>query len=1104
MPTASAPDLHIYLNAFNQKTNPQYLYQATDIRLIQREIMKPHLSNFVVHEPIGDDVAIDKTLKSLIESLDANKPALCIYNLGDWHWVTFAALKIKDKNCILYKDSHGKSCERLEKQIKDINPLSEFVFSCTDEQTHKQKGQPPSLDCGIFALQNMEIMAIEITNKKEAFIAGFKDYNGFCKLESARALRSEGFPEKYVVGKYQEMVDEAIKLDQLKQLRKHHDSEVTEIASKFGKLNFFQKFNVIPLLHSSELPDEFVENTISIIIDTDKGATPGNYIYSYRIALSYNLYEHEKELLQAISRELHIDKDKCDVCTVPKQGTEYNRLVIKISSKDVQSIPKAEKDLVESDCSPIKISELLDNLFIEHTSSSRDEVLKTLSNHASNIDNDIPNEDPSNAPQDEKKDDEQHEIKAGGPKKLDFGDAKKLSPEERYQREGDDSSDEDVEHEIYHKPIDLERYSGDAGRTAIRITYHRPDSKKYDAALLEKICEQVFETPAASTPKSGLAYSELAMERRKEFFNKTQDSPEKKTVSALVCDGFSSKKKGHNAKNKEELIKAAIERMLPSPKSGDGGDGKFLNLKWSLIFTELGDRLLISDKVRKLYFPSKISTMGAFAALDDKVITDLLKTVVDSTLKDYNAQSALESILQDFAFIDFHKEFLSDKRKICLLDLDVLKPDADLNQEKKILKQKIAGLTKLMTTRLPSNQTSDAVEEVYIRRIEDAVTKLYTEAPNFKTPTGKLADSANSKKEKEAYLAKYPTNQYRKIVCEAIKTSSSLDKAALTKYVKAMFRDQQKDHQQVIDTNFVTDLFVELEKFKATIIRPTLPDGTSFSFKELASKYEGADVFFCHLRLSHCSVKRSIKNIKYAEDKDFEGIEFMRSWRFDSDKSLAVIEQKSLSKNCSLTTMVHYPSNSSYGALATRFEDFKTKDGKIDGLAIVGCIKSMLQTGHLPKETQISAAFERFLTTFTYHFFGVEVERHHAAAIHHAMALDLFAIKGFSYLVNLPMSLEAAVPIVREIQTSLRTQLSIPYRYDADRDPKNIKTLDSEELQRFIYLEEKLAFDWMDAQNPPLPHEFNHDVLRAIDDLCDRVYGIKLMAEECPPLPPLE
>ena len=69
-------DLDLNSNAFNRKDDQNYYYQATDIRLIQNEIMKPFLGIFTIHEPIGDSRYVNQVLSTLVLSLDEHKPTL--------------------------------------------------------------------------------------------------------------------------------------------------------------------------------------------------------------------------------------------------------------------------------------------------------------------------------------------------------------------------------------------------------------------------------------------------------------------------------------------------------------------------------------------------------------------------------------------------------------------------------------------------------------------------------------------------------------------------------------------------------------------------------------------------------------------------------------------------------------------------------------------------------------------------------------------------------------------------------------------------------------------------------------------------------------------
>ena len=99
--TKQSQDIHIRQNAFNQKGNSNYCYQATDISTIQGQIMAEYSDRFRIHEPIGDNTSAASVLRELVESLEETRLTLCIYNLGNWHWVIFATLMARNQITVL-------------------------------------------------------------------------------------------------------------------------------------------------------------------------------------------------------------------------------------------------------------------------------------------------------------------------------------------------------------------------------------------------------------------------------------------------------------------------------------------------------------------------------------------------------------------------------------------------------------------------------------------------------------------------------------------------------------------------------------------------------------------------------------------------------------------------------------------------------------------------------------------------------------------------------------------------------------------------------------------------------------------------------------------
>lgn len=222
---------------------------------------------------------------------------MCIYNLGNWHWVSFAVLKINDGVCVLYKDSKGRVNESLQELIKEINESARFITNTSCEQTG-------GVECGIFALKNMVIMAEQLQNNIEEFIEGFEGFKGFCSLESAQELRAGDFAAKYVVGKYGEMNAADLHLSRLQQLREQHSSEAGLIEQKLKEVELLKGFTIKALSANEELTNTIGTIAIEIATNPDTDPTREDYIYGYRISISDNLKARKGEIFQAISDEL--------------------------------------------------------------------------------------------------------------------------------------------------------------------------------------------------------------------------------------------------------------------------------------------------------------------------------------------------------------------------------------------------------------------------------------------------------------------------------------------------------------------------------------------------------------------------------------------------------------------------------------------------------------------------------------------------------------------------------------------------------------------------------------------------------------------------------
>ncbi|MER5174305.1 MAG: hypothetical protein ABJB73_00805, partial [Candidatus Nitrosocosmicus sp.] len=195
--TGTFKNIEVLKNAYNQRSNKTYQYQGTDITYLLNYLMFEYQDTdkpiFYV-ATIGDEGWFDNNLKQMLDQTTENLPTLAVYNLGNYHWVSFVLLRNKNGITVLYKDSFGSKNEQLKKRIVSIlgTPII-FKYNTSKEQFGS------SLDCGIFSIKNIRIMAENILKNKENFVSGFKYFKGFCNAEIAEQCREHDFAIQYVV-----------------------------------------------------------------------------------------------------------------------------------------------------------------------------------------------------------------------------------------------------------------------------------------------------------------------------------------------------------------------------------------------------------------------------------------------------------------------------------------------------------------------------------------------------------------------------------------------------------------------------------------------------------------------------------------------------------------------------------------------------------------------------------------------------------------------------------------------------------------------------------------------------------------------------------------
>jgi hypothetical protein len=201
-----------------------YLYQATDVSYIVRSpTISGELQNFHFIQGLQGE-HLSRKVNDIIAILDRGKPILCVYNISNVHWVAFCILRKANGTILtLYKDSMGNSNTELMDLLKGKS--AEFKFHPRAEQI----GDGTS--CGIFALENIRIMAREINGNRDNFIANFESH-AFCTLDRARQLRQGDFPTYYTQGVQEYARIEAARAKKAQELRTAHQPEVDFIIAR--------------------------------------------------------------------------------------------------------------------------------------------------------------------------------------------------------------------------------------------------------------------------------------------------------------------------------------------------------------------------------------------------------------------------------------------------------------------------------------------------------------------------------------------------------------------------------------------------------------------------------------------------------------------------------------------------------------------------------------------------------------------------------------------------------------------------------------------------------------------------------------------------------
>jgi hypothetical protein len=289
-------------NAFNQREEGDYWYQATDITVIQQRIMSQFINDFFIFEPISSGEGFEAVLREAVAEARNKCASLGVYNVNGNHWVSFAIVNEQNDTYLIYKDSFGNSNAELERKVKSIFPSMKFIFN-------KESEQISNSNCGIFALQNMKIIAEHlnvISSEKLKFIREFQHYKGFCKEAEACSLRKEDFAKEYILGKYNQVLIANFRNEVLHKIREYHHNELSEEILPALENNAALRDIKKIVLRGNEEFSRSQRNTIALEIGTE--LANNNYEYYYRILWSNDI-NPANDLLNILGSYSIIDID---------------------------------------------------------------------------------------------------------------------------------------------------------------------------------------------------------------------------------------------------------------------------------------------------------------------------------------------------------------------------------------------------------------------------------------------------------------------------------------------------------------------------------------------------------------------------------------------------------------------------------------------------------------------------------------------------------------------------------------------------------------------------------------------------------------------------
>jgi energy-coupling factor transporter ATP-binding protein EcfA2 len=208
-------------NAFNEYYDQGYEYQTEDMVNIGNQVIQELREDGIEVSFIGvlgkgknaGSISAQQFLENYKQEIEEKKVVVGVgvYNTGGRHWIAFSLIPSEKVNTItlLYKDSLGIKRGDLESVVNKVFPKQDGWKVEIKRSTKVEQIEPKKVNCGLFALKNMEIMRREIAKSKENSINEFDKSpfydpsmkeNGYD--QTIRELREE-FAAKYAKAIYE-------------------------------------------------------------------------------------------------------------------------------------------------------------------------------------------------------------------------------------------------------------------------------------------------------------------------------------------------------------------------------------------------------------------------------------------------------------------------------------------------------------------------------------------------------------------------------------------------------------------------------------------------------------------------------------------------------------------------------------------------------------------------------------------------------------------------------------------------------------------------------------------------------------------------------------